>query len=125
MRIDYRFYKEPAFIWTGLGFVALALLAVLFRAPVNGARRWFGVGSLGVQPSELAKLVVIFFIAALLGTPHAANRRGGAYPLLPIAIVVFGLVALILPEARFRHVDVHSARRRGDGLLLRDSAIAM
>src|SRR2546430_7393478 len=44
MRIDYRFYREPAFIWTVLGFVAFALIAVYFRAPVHGARRWLGVG---------------------------------------------------------------------------------
>src|SRR5580704_16712750 len=36
MRIDYRFYREPTFIWTTLGLVTLALLAVFFRAPVNG-----------------------------------------------------------------------------------------
>src|SRR5215208_2873 len=100
MRIDYRHYREPVFIWTGLGFVAFALVCVYFRAPVNGARRWFGVGGIGVQPSELAKLVAIFFIAAIL------ERRGRRiddvmYALLPIAIVVLGLVALILPEPDF------------------------
>src|SRR5688572_11300046 len=66
MRVDYRNYREPAFIWSCVGIVALALVAVLFRAPINGARRWFGIGGIGVQPSELAKLVTIFFIAALL-----------------------------------------------------------
>ena len=100
MRIDYHVYREPAFIWTCLGLVTLALVAVYFSAPINGARRWFGVGGIGVQPSELAKLVAIFFIAALL------ERRGRRiddlpYALLPIVIVVLGLVALILPEPDF------------------------
>jgi cell division protein FtsW len=100
MRVDYRVYKQPAFIWTGLGFVAFALVAVYFRAPVNGARRWFGVGGIGIQPSELAKLVAIFFIAALL--ERRMHRIGEVtYALLPIAIVVLGLVALILPEPDF------------------------
>src|SRR5258708_9999740 len=97
MRIDYRFYREPLFIWTGLAFVAFALVCVYFRAPVNGARRWFGVGGIGVQPSELAKLVAIFFIAALL--ERRMHRIDDLrYSLLPIAIVVLGLVALILPQ---------------------------
>ena len=48
------------------GLSTLALVAVLFSPRINGARRWFGVGGLGVQPSELAKLAVVFFIAALL-----------------------------------------------------------
>jgi cell division protein FtsW len=100
MRIDYRFYREPAFIWTCLGLVTLALVAVYFSAPINGARRWFGVGGIGVQPSELAKLVAILFIAALL--ERRAHRIDDlTYALLPIAIVVLGLVALILPEPDF------------------------
>jgi cell division protein FtsW len=100
MRIDYRTYREPTFIWSALGLVTLALLAVYFRAPVNGARRWFGVGSLGVQPSELAKLVAIVFIAALLERRmHRIDEV--TYSVLPIAIVVLGLVALILPEPDF------------------------
>jgi len=100
MRIDYRVYREPAFIWTSLAVVSFALVAVYFCAPINGARRWFGVGGIGVQPSELAKLAAIFFIAAIL------ERRGRriddlTYAVLPIAIVVLGLVALILPEPDF------------------------
>src|SRR5438105_7209472 len=100
MRIDYRAYKQPAFLWTALAFVAFALVAVYFRTPVNGARRWFGVGGIGVQPSELSKLVAIFFIAALL--ERRMHRIDDIpYALLPIAILVIGLVALILPEPDF------------------------
>jgi cell division protein FtsW len=100
MRIDYRTYREPAFIWTCLGLVTLALVTVYFRAPINGARRWLGVGGIGVQPSELAKLAAIFFIAALLERRmHRIDELG--YALLPIAIVVLALVALILPEPDF------------------------
>jgi cell division protein FtsW len=97
MRIDYRHYREPVFIWSALGAVTLALVAVLFMPSVNGAHRWFSIGGLGVQPSEMAKLVAVFFIAALL------ERRMGRindvrYALLPIAIVVLLLVGLILLE---------------------------
>jgi len=100
MRIDYRFYREPVFIWTCLALVSLALVGLFFRPPVNGARRWLGVGGIGVQPSELAKLAAIFFIAAHL------ERRGRriddlAYGVLPVAIIVLGLVGLILPEPDF------------------------
>jgi cell division protein FtsW len=100
MRIDYRLYREPAFIWTCLALVTLALVAVFLRPPVNGARRWLGVGGIGMQPSELAKLAAIFFIAALLERRMQRIDDVG-YALLPIAIVVLGLVALILPEPDF------------------------
>src|SRR5712692_7034055 len=100
MRIDYRCYREPVFIWSCLAVVTLALVAVYFSPPVNGARRWFSVAGIGVQPSELAKLVAIFFIAALLERRmHRIDDVG--YSLPPIAIVVLGFVALILPEPDF------------------------
>jgi cell division protein FtsW len=100
MRIDYRHYKQPTFIWVSLVLVTLGLVAVLFSPPVNNARRWFAVGGLGVQPSELAKLVAIFFIAALLERRmHRINELG--YALIPIGIVVLSLVGLVLLEPDF------------------------
>src|SRR3954469_8202827 len=100
MAIDYRRYREPAFIWSCLGVVVLCLIAVLFSPPVNNARRWFSVGGLGIQPSELAKLSAIFFIAALLERRmHRINELG--YSLVPIACVVAILVGLILLEPDF------------------------
>jgi cell division protein FtsW len=100
MRVDYRTYRQPLFIWSCLGIVTLALIAVLFSAPVNNARRWFSIGGLGIQPSELAKLSAIIFIAALLERRmHRVNEIG--YALTPIAVVVLGLVGLILLEPDF------------------------
>jgi len=97
MRIDYRTYRQPAVIWTGLAVVSIALVAVLFGHARNGANRWLGFGSLGVQPSELAKLVVILFIAALLER-RMDRIDEPRYALLPIGIVLGVIVALILRE---------------------------
>ncbi len=100
MRVDYRLYKQPVVIWTALGVVGLALVAVLFSAPINSARRWFGIGGIGVQPSELAKLSAIFFIAALLERRmHRIDEV--SYSLLPVGVVLLGLVVLILLEPDF------------------------
>src|SRR5437762_10188484 len=100
MRIDYRTYREPVFIWSCLGVAGLCLVAVLFSPPVNNARRWFSVGGLGIQPSELAKLAAIVFIAALLERRmHRINELG--YGLLPIGIVIGALVGLIVIEPDF------------------------
>jgi len=100
MGVDYRRYKEPAFIWGCLGIVALCLVAVLFSPPVNNARRWFSIGGLGIQPSELAKIAAIFFIASMLERRiHRINEVG--YSLLPISLVVGLLVGLILLEPDF------------------------
>ena len=113
MRIDYRAYREPVFIWTCLGVVGVALVLVLFSPPVNNARRWFGLGFIGVQPSELSKLAAIFFIAALL--ERRIHRIDDLkYSLLPIGLVVATLVTLILSRAGLRHVDVARDHRRRD-----------
>jgi cell division protein FtsW len=97
MRVDYRNYRQPAFIWTGLGFVGLALVAVLFGHPINGASRWLGIGPLGVQPSELAKVVVIVFIAALLER-RMDQMAESPRALFPIGVVLAVVVGLILAE---------------------------
>jgi cell division protein FtsW len=97
MRIDYRTYRQPIVIWTGLAVVSIALVAVLFGHARNGANRWLGFGSLGVQPSELAKIVVILFIAALLER-RMDRIDEPTYSLLPIGVVLGVIVALILRE---------------------------
>jgi cell division protein FtsW len=100
MRIDYRTYREPVFIWTSLAIVVAALIAVLFSPPVNNARRWFNIAGVGVQPSELAKLAAIFFIAALLERRmHRINEVG--YALAPIGLMVACLFGLIMLEPDF------------------------
>ena len=94
MRIDYRLYRHDAFIWGLLAFVGLMLVAVFFSAPINGTRRWFGVGGLGIQPSELAKVAAVLFTAAVLERRmHRINEL--SYSLAPIGIVVGVICALI------------------------------
>ena len=97
MRVDYRTWKQPALIWSALGLVGFALVAVLFMGKINNTRRWFGVGGFGIQPSELAKLAAIFFTAALLERRmHRIDEV--RYSLLPIVLVVGGITALVLIE---------------------------
>jgi cell division protein FtsW len=100
MRIDYRVYREPVFIWTCLAGVSFALVAVYFSSPVNGARRWFGVGGIGVQPSEFAKLALVLFLADLLSRRmDKVNELSSV--VAPVGIVVGGLVGLTLMQPDF------------------------
>ena len=95
MKVDYRNYRQPVVLWTALGLVGFALIAVLFGPRINGARRWFGVAGVGVQPSEFAKLAVIFFVAAIL--ERRMDRIDDLrYSLVPVGIVLGGIVGLIL-----------------------------
>jgi cell division protein FtsW len=100
MRIDYRNYRNDAFVWVLLGVVGLTLVGVLFSAPVNGTRRWFGIGGLGVQPSELAKIACVLFTALILERRmHRIDEL--SYSLLPILIVMAGMVGLVLLQPDF------------------------
>ncbi|MGE3843671.1 MAG: putative lipid II flippase FtsW [Vicinamibacterales bacterium] len=105
MHVDYRHYRQPVVVWTVFVAVTCALLAVLFGPEINGTRRWFGVAGIGVQPSELAKIAVIFFTAAFLEThlEHVNDLRRG---LAPIALASAGLAALILLEPDFGTASV-------------------
>ena len=100
MRVDYRTYRNEPFIWCLLAVVVLMLVVVLFGAPVNGTRRWFGVGGLGIQPSELAKVACVFFTALILERRmHRIDEL--SYSLLPIGLIVGLVVALILLQPDF------------------------
>lgn len=100
MRVDYRTYRNEPFIWGVIAIVALMLVAVLFSAPVNGTRRWFGVGGLGIQPSELAKIACVLFTALILERRmHRIDEL--SYSILPIGIVVGVMVGLIILQPDF------------------------
>ena len=100
MRVDYRTYRNDTFVWALLGLVTLMLVGVLFSAPINGTRRWFGFGGLGVQPSELAKMACVLFTALILERRmHRIDEL--SYSLLPIGIVLGVLVGLILLQPDF------------------------
>ena len=100
MRVDYRTYRSDAFVWALIGLVAMMLVGVLFSAPINGTRRWFGVGGLGIQPSEFAKITCVLFTALVLERRmHRIDEL--SYSLLPIAIVVSSMSALILLQPDF------------------------
>ena len=51
MRIDYRTYRNEPFIWSQV----VMLVLVLFQR-AGERRRWFNLGGLGIQPSELPRL---------------------------------------------------------------------
>lgn len=61
MSIDYHKIKKYT-LWLMIGCVPLLLVVFLFPG-VNGAQRWIQIGPMSFQPSELAKYVVVLFLA--------------------------------------------------------------
>src|SRR5207247_10312892 len=84
--IDYHWWQRTWWLWFGLALGVLALCYVPhIGMRLNGSRRWIGWGPLTLQPSELAKLAAIFFLAAWFA-PTA--KPGGHVPprfILPLA----------------------------------------
>ncbi len=59
---DYkRLARYIPFIFTA--YLLVLIYTLFFGRVVNGARSWLGIGSFGIQPSELGKIVYIVFLA--------------------------------------------------------------
>jgi cell division protein FtsW len=94
-RMDYRRLRHS----TGpllLASFALLLAVLVVGTAVNGARRWIPIATLTFQPSELAKLALVLWVAALLAKRRAPQRL--AELVRPIGMVVGAACALILVE---------------------------
>jgi cell division protein FtsW len=94
---DYRGLRKiaiPALI-VSLILAALVLIPGL-GVKVHGARRWFSLGPISMQPSELLKLTVPIAIASILAARwprlRAGDLRGLLLPAVPILVVASGLV---------------------------------
>ena len=95
-RIDYQQWKEWV-PWIVVGCVAGLLLVLAIGMQINGAKRWLTVGFFSIQPTEMAKLAVVLYLAAFLSNPSRRVtdwRRG----FLPPVVVVSGLCFLIVVE---------------------------
>ena len=96
-RTDYRALRRaaPTLVITGL-VACLAVFAVGTR--VNGARRWIGFGPAQFQPSELAKLAVVVWLAAYLARkPPPRTLKGLARPIGTL-VGAFCLLILLEPD---------------------------
>lgn len=97
LQLDHRRLCQPAVVFPALFVVVVLLVAVLFVDPARSTHRWIRLGMLSVQPSELAKLVLVLFLAYFLERRrHAVNDVPGT--LLPAAAITAVLVGLVVIE---------------------------
>lgn len=100
MSFDYRIlrnYAKPLLI------VSLVLLVLVLIPEIGkssyGARRWFKVGPIHFQPSELAKLAVMIYVADFLSRKKSRVAQFGE-GFLPLIMVLgaFGLLIVKQPD---------------------------
>jgi len=68
MRVDYRKYNNPRVVYPAVAVTLMLLLGVFAMHGMNGAHRWIRVAGQTLQPSELAKPVLVLFLAWYLQT---------------------------------------------------------
>ena len=93
MHFDYRRLRSRWFILGSLLSVA-ALLMLALVTPSGPVRRWISLGFFSFQPSELAKPVLVLFLAAFLDK-RAEEINDWRRTLLPCAIVVGAIAFLV------------------------------
>ena len=95
-RVDYHFWKKFGFFAYFCSF-ALCVL-VMFPIPgltrsSHGQSRWLNLGPFSFQPSELAKLAVIIFLAMLI--ERIPKKLGNFSSIIKVMVIMFPLFAVI------------------------------
>lgn len=85
----YRKFAAPIYI-----FVCILLVIVLFMPAVNGAHAWLGIGSMGIQPAEFAKIGTALILARYLSTLNLDQQNirtvlvANAFLLIPMILIL-------------------------------------
>ena len=89
-RMDYQKLQHPLYVFLPINLLFILLIGVIFADPKH---RWFRLAGMQFQPSELAKPVLVVFLAWFVA--RRENKINDRYTLLPAALVVGGLAGLI------------------------------
>lgn len=95
--VDYHFWQRTWWIWFGLALITLVLCFVPHVGMrINGSRRWVGLGPFTFQPSEIAKVAVVFFLAWWFARCEKGAGRLVQGFVTPFAIVSALLLLIVL-----------------------------
>ena len=98
LRRDYRRIENYKYLF-GLGAIFLLVLPAVpgIGATVNGARLWVRVGSLQFQPGEIAKILLIVFLAGYLREKREVLAQGRLKDFGPL-LLIWGAAMLVLVQ---------------------------
>lgn len=95
MNIPYTAFKK-GFVIYFLPVLVMLILVPFIGKNLNGARSWFGIGSLGIQPTEFAKLGLVLYLGSLIAKKGEKFRdfKKGLVPVFTIIAIICGLIML-------------------------------
>ena len=94
--IPFEVFKNKSFLMNGYLVIAFLLFVPLFMPSINGARSWIRIGSFSFQPSTLAQLFIIMYMAYILETRKVKLRQiCTSSELLKMFGIPLGLVTII------------------------------
>jgi cell division protein FtsW len=102
MKLDYHKLREPAVVYSVLCVVVILLIGTFFLDKSHATHRWIKLGPAQIQPSELAKLAVILYLAWFLDLKRRAATRlefrkeDLLHSILPAVAPILICVALIV-----------------------------
>lgn len=101
INLDY-LRRGKLLLWLLVIVAGLLVYVLFFGQAVNGAKGWINLGSINIQPLELAKLVLTLYLARMLAKADGRLVRGHIISqLLPTAIIAGLLMILVLIEPDF------------------------
>ena len=104
MKLDYHRLREPAVVYTVLWVVLVMLVGTFFLDKSHATHRWIKLGPLNLQPSEIAKLAIILYLAWFLDlrrrreTSLEFSKQDFLQTILPAVAPIFVCVALIVAQ---------------------------
>ncbi len=99
-KLDINILYKKANLILLICFILLVLVLIPGIGSIrNGSRSWFGIGSLGIQPSEFAKLGLIIYVAKYLANNRKIIKdvKKGVLPIL-LVIGVFFILIMLEPD---------------------------
>lgn len=78
--------------------IILLFAVILFGSNINGAHRWLKIGFLNFQPSELAKIVLIFYVSHYIRRKNSTVKEKNPKWSWGLLIIIGGIIALVAIE---------------------------
>ncbi|MFP4070547.1 MAG: putative lipid II flippase FtsW [Desulfovibrionales bacterium] len=96
MRIPRTVFYRLVYLWVFLALAALILTLTSLGMEANGASRWIRIGPLALQPLELAKVALVFYLASFFSRKQDMVKTFSVGFLPPVAVTGVMCILLVL-----------------------------